>query len=144
MRHPEYRGKSPAVRGINLAFAHDIVAELEAKLAAAPKTRLHHKRPSHLRPHFFDLTAILCPAPLPPGTVPAPNEVYKSLLIHHDIVSKAGAKPSELNHILRVIVEQSVLSGMDLLGSDFTEGDPIRINSDIERPRVTFISRRDD
>jgi hypothetical protein len=78
VRDAYFAGAAPPVSGINLAFAQDIAAELEAKLAANPK-RLHHKRLSHLHTHFFDLATILC-APAEPGDdVPSPDAVSEAL-----------------------------------------------------------------
>jgi hypothetical protein len=78
-RDPFFRSAGPKVSGINLAFAQDIADELDAKLAARPN-RLHHKRLSHLRQHFFSLESIFCPPGGGPGIAPSPDDVSRSLV----------------------------------------------------------------
>lgn len=145
-RHSYFAGY-PAVRGINLAFADDVAEELERKLAAeleAEPKRLHHKRLSHLRPHFFDLATILCASGSGGDIVPSPEAVSIEIAAVWD--QARGAKPHRpvRDHIkasvdLRQALKKA-LGGARVL----SPGPSIRTSAELERPTITFISGRNE
>jgi hypothetical protein len=144
-RDPYFAGLFPAVRGINIAFADDVAKELETKLAAeleAEPKRLHHKRLTHLRPHFFDLATILC-APVKAGDdVPSPEAVAKELAAVCDRSTVTKAPRPIGDHIKRSadirVALKKAFGGTRVINA----GPSIRINSELERPTLTFVSGR--
>ncbi|ANK90549.1 MULTISPECIES: DUF6615 family protein [Rhizobium] len=137
-----FAGAIPRVCGINLAFAYDIAFELEAKLTAKPK-RLHHKRLSHLRTHFFDLATILCPPVAPGDDVPSPDAVANAL----QRVWLGGvdeAKRSDHDYLVRWLsARESLLPDRESYRR-IEDGPPIRFNPRLRRPTITFLSGRTD
>ncbi|MGX9142692.1 DUF6615 family protein [Mesorhizobium sp. 128a] len=139
-RDPYFSTPGPAVRGINLAFAKDIVSEMDVKLAAVPK-RLHHKRLSHLRPHLFGLEALLCPSGTLHGTVPTPDAVVGRLddVWRSGPFNKRGDDDDGVRRYLFSPVEKSV---GDHPYRRVPDGLAIRVNDALERPTITFMSGR--
>jgi len=143
VRDPYFAGVSPAVRGINLAFADDIAFELNRKLAAKPK-RLHHKRLSHLRPHFFDLAAIFCAPPAAGDDVPSPDSVYSSIREMWLKPARDSEQDAAVAQYLRRIFQHQTLSVVRDGQRRPAEGPAIRFNPEVERATITFISGRTD
>jgi len=141
VRDPYFAGAIPAVCGINLAFADDVAGELNAKLAAKPK-RLHHKRLSHLRPHFFDLTTIFCASVEPGDDVPSPDNVFTSLRKSWLQTVDDSKQDIASAQVLRSFFEPEAL----FVSRDATrrpaDGPAIRFNPEVKRPTITFISGR--
>ncbi|WP_348527779.1 DUF6615 family protein [Mesorhizobium sp.] len=143
---PSFRGLVPSVSGANLAFASDIAAELEAKLAGAsgtPKTGALNKRLSHLRPHFFGLEALLCPrSTVRSETVPTPDTV--SAFLREQYVRSRPARPRERygDEIFRRLSEPHELMTADGIGRTLQDGPAVRIDRQLDYPLVTFISGR--
>lgn len=143
---PNFRGLVPSVSGANLAFASDIAAELEAKLAGAsgtPKTGALNKRLSHLRPHFFCLEALLCPrSTVRSETVPTPDTV--SAFLREQYVRSAPARPRERygDETFRRLSEPHELMTADGIGRTLQDGPAVRIDRQLDYPLVTFISGR--
>jgi len=141
---PSYAGKSPTVSGINLAFAADVRAELDLKVAeaaATPRKILHHKRLGHLRPHFFGLETILCPGgDLGGAGVPTPDLVSETLQQRWN--AREGPRKGVEEQALRRLMEPYRLgAGRD--GRDRpADGPAVRITQAVEFPTVTFISGR--
>jgi hypothetical protein len=141
-----FAGKVPQVSGINLAFAQDIAVELEAKLAAGlavkPK-RLHHKRLSHLRPHFFDLATILCARVEPGDYVPSPNAVSEALSSRWLEGVNGTKRRSDEDIAMRYLFgyEPTQDDSRDYLR--LLDGPPVRFNPELQRPQITFLSGRD-
>lgn len=141
VQDPYFTGVSPAVRGINLAFADDIALELNLKLAAKPK-RLHHKRLSYLRPHFFDLTTIFCAPTAPGDDVPSPDGVHLSLREKWLKPTRESEQNAVVAQMLRHILQPEALSVFRDGQRRPVDGPAIRFNSEVERPTITFISGR--
>ncbi len=143
-RDPAFAGTTPAVRGINLAFAHDIADELEQKLAAAPKKRLDHKRLSHLQKHFFGIEAILCP----PGdwkgeAVPPPDFVQQSLREWYRREEASTEAKDRRDAVFRRLMEPRGLVVSSDVGRRLPDGPSIRVRQhDVDVPTITFISGR--
>jgi hypothetical protein len=136
-----FSGMTPAVCGINLAFAHDIANELSAKIKAQPK-RLHHKRLSHLRPHFFDLTAIFCSSVSPGDDVPSPDNICTSLQQRWKETADSRKQPVAAGQVLSPIFKPEGLVVSRGGRPRPADGPAIRINRGVERPTVIFISGR--
>lgn len=139
-----YAGKSPTVSGINLAFAADVRAELDLKVAAAaatPRKVLHHKRLDHLRPHFFGLEAILCPGgDLGGARVPTPDRVSETLRQRWN--DREGVRKEVDEEVLRRLMQPGRLhAGREGRGRP-ADGPAVRITQAVEFPTVTFISGR--
>ncbi|WP_028742830.1 DUF6615 family protein [Rhizobium leguminosarum] len=142
VRDTHFAGATPVVSGVNLAFADDIAVELEAKLAAKPK-RLHHKRLSHLRPHFFDLATILCPSVEPGDDVPSPDAVSNALM-RTWLEGADEAKRSDDEYVIRwLTAPRSVLPDWEGYRR-IQDGPAIRFNPELQRPTITFFSGRSD
>lgn len=142
---PYFKGGVPAVSGVNLAFAKDVADELENKLnSAKAKQRLHNKRLSHLRPHLFDLDAILCPSGNWGGAgVPPPSVVSAALLERWAAHGKGTARTKDEYIVMRKLMEPHVLNGTRL-GGRISDGPSIRIDQTLARPVINFISGRTD
>lgn len=143
-RDRAFAGTMPAVRGINLAFAHDIADELEQKLAAAPRKRLDYKRLSHLQKHFFGIEAILCPAGDWKGeAVPPPDLVAQSLKEWYRR-DAAGSEAKDLRDaIFRRFMEPGGLIRSPDVARLLPDGPSIRVRQhDVDVPTITFISGR--
>jgi len=144
VNHSHFRSGKPTVSGINLAFAADIAAELERKLAEAPTKRLHHLRLNHLRKHMFSLNAILCPLGDWEGEeVPPPRLVAESLrqqYARYDDRTKADA----VNSMIRILGTdgQFLLDRAEPVR--IPDGPAIRWDPQLDRPEVVFISGRTD
>jgi hypothetical protein len=116
---------------------------MNAKLAAKPK-RLHHKRLSHLRKHFFGLESILCPPGDWGGNVPSPDAVSASIrrAWNDARVDQAGRGDDE--RMIRWLSEPKMIEP----GYDFDrrppDGPAIRVNQTLDRSMITFISGRTD
>ncbi|WP_349508978.1 DUF6615 family protein (plasmid) [Agrobacterium vitis] len=127
-----------------MAFASDIAAELELKLASAPKKRLDHKRLSHLPKHFFGIEAILCP----PGSwkeegVPPPDFVQKSLRELYRGEEASAVGKDHRDAVIRRLVEPSSLVVSSDVGRRLPDGPSIRVRQhDVDVPTITFISGR--
>lgn len=145
---PYFSGKGRNVSGINLAFASDVAVELADKLSAAaakPKSIKHHKRLSHLRKHFFGLEAILCPAgDWKDEPVPPPDHVSTSLRERYRAQLGDTAQKRDSDEILRRLSEPRELVVDRGVEGRLRDGPSIRVNADLERPVVTFISGRTD
>ena len=139
-RDPYFMAGSPAVSGINLAFASDIAYEMDAKVKAKPK-RLHHKRLDHLRKYFFNLDAILCPTGDWKGNVPSPDVVAESLDWAWNNVRDAR---DDANRTLRSRDVQSTISTRPDFDRRLPDGPAIRVNQALERPMITLMSARTD
>ena len=141
---PAYAGTSPAVSGINLAFASDIRAELDLKVAAAaaaPRKILHHKRLSHLRRHFFGLETILCPGGEAGGAgVPTPDRV--SELLRQRWTSRRASPGKADDEIAGRLLEPTKASDSIKGRGRLEDGPAVRITQAVEFPTVTFISGR--
>ena len=142
-----FAGLSPAVNGVNLAFATDVAGELTSKLIAAkakPKSIKHHKRLSHLRKHIFDLDAILCPHGNWGGaSVPSPDTVAASLREQWNVHSKRSARTDGEDIVIRKLLEPDRLLSSSI-EQRVPDGPAIRIDQSLERPLVSFISGRTD
>ena len=137
-----FAGKVPQVSGINLAFAQDIAAELEAKLAAKPK-RLHHKRLSHLHPRFFDLATILC-APVDLGDdVPSPDAVFEALSGRWRERANGTKGWSDEDSARAFLFGHEPTMDPSRSYRRLLDGPPIRFNEELDRPQITFLSGRD-
>jgi hypothetical protein len=143
---PEFAGATPAVRGINLAFACDVAKELEEKLDSAgamPRRIKHHKRLSHLRKYFFGIEAILCPSGAWKGeAVPPPDCVQESLrnAYFRDEIGARGR--DDMDVITRRLMEPDslVVSNVD---RHLPDGPSVRVGQhDVRVPTITFISGR--
>lgn len=139
-----YAGTSPTVSGINLAFAADVKAELDLKVAAAaatPRKILHHKRLGHLRSHFFGLDTILCPdGDLEGSGVPTPDRVSKML---RERWNDRDRRRTDLeDQTLRWLFEPDQLDPRHSGRGRPADGPAIRITQAVEFPTVTFISGR--
>ncbi|HWJ69007.1 MAG TPA: DUF6615 family protein [Sphingobium sp.] len=150
---PTITGTLPEVRGINLAFASDIAAELEAKVFAAatlPRQVLHHKRAVRLQPHFFTLETILCPAsvsrPLEGGGVPSPTSVSDALIARWNELPQLAVIGEDGNKdgVLRRLYQPPSIRPSARTHSRLADGPPVRIDKSLTRPRLTFISGRTD
>ncbi|WP_447929956.1 DUF6615 family protein [Sphingopyxis fribergensis] len=150
---PAIAGTLPEVRGVNLAFAADIAAELEAKVQAAaalPRQVLHHKRAIHLQPHFFTLETILCPASgsgsLEGGGVPSPTSVSDALIARWN--ERLGHVPDggdeNTDGVLRHVYVPPRIRPSARTDGRLADGPPVRIDKSLDRPRLTFISGRTD
>lgn len=142
---PNFRRLVPAVSGANLAFACDVAAELEAKLAGAsatPKRGTFNKRVSHLRPHFFGLEALLCPGRIVSGeSVPTPGRVSAALreqYVRSGPGTPRGAKPDDMIRRLSEPLRLMPDRGIDRI----PDGPAVRVDRRLEYPLVTFISGR--
>jgi hypothetical protein len=146
VKDPHFARTSPTVRGINLAFASDIATELNDKLAAAkatPKQIKHHKRLSHLRKHFFGLDAILCPSGDWEGAlVPSPTLVAASLKDRYMAVRKVDGPRAESEEVFRYLSLSEQLSTTREAIVQISDGPAVRIDRQLERPMLTFISGR--
>jgi hypothetical protein len=142
VRNVHFAGATPAVSGINLAFADHIGTELEAKLAAKPR-RLHHKRLSHLRPHFFDIGTILCPPVASGDDVPSPDAVSNALE-RTWLEGSDGAEQSDRPRVFRWLSAPDSVRPTRESSRRIEDGPPIRFNPKLERPTVTFLSGRTD
>jgi len=145
VRHTHFASGSPTVSGINLAFAQDIAVELEAKLAAEkavkPK-RLHHKRLSHLRPHFFDLATILCARIEPGDNVPSPNAVSEALNSRWLEGATGTKRRSDEDSAMRYLFGSEPTQDDSRDYFRLLDGPPIRLNRELQRPQITFLSGR--
>lgn len=144
---PAFAGTTPAVRGINLAFACDVADELEVKLASAaavPKKIKHHKRLVHLRQHFFGIEAILCP----PGdwrgeAVPPPTSVQQSLRNRYRWDEKRHKGKGDTDVVIRRLLEPNGLDVDRDVERRLQDGPSIRLRQhDVDVPTITFISGR--
>ena len=139
-RDSYFTAGSPAVNGINLAFASDIADEMDAKIKAKPK-RLHHKRLVHLRKHFFGLDAILCPAGNWEGNVPSPDVVSASLdRAWRNVMDGRG----DVDRVARVLDVPWALKPHADPDRRLADGPAIRVNQTLERPMITLMSARTD
>lgn len=145
-RDPHFKGLVPTVCGANLAYASDVAADLEAKLAGAgakPRTGIFNGRLSLLRRHFFGLEALLCPGGgLPGSTVPTPERVSAAL---RDCYNRRDVSLSDQptgEEIMRRLSEPLTL--MPGQGSDarLEDGTAVRVDQRLKNPTVTFISGR--
>lgn len=145
-RDPSFRGLTPAVSGANLAFASNVAAELEAKLAGAsatPKTGAFNKRLSHLQPHFFGLGALFCPgASVPQETVPTPSRVSASLREQYIRSGPGTPRDTRADQILRRLSEPLELMPDRGIGRALPDGPAVRVDPQLDYPMVTFISGR--
>lgn len=145
-RDPSFRGRTPAVSGANLAFAADVAAELEAKLAGAsatPKTGAFNKRLSHLQPHFFGLEALFCPGVSIPGeTVPTPDRVSASLREQYSRSGPGTPRETQADEILRRLSEPLEFIPDRGIGRILPDGPAVRVDRQLDYPMVTFISGR--
>lgn len=143
---PCFTGAKPIVSGVNLAFADDVANELEDMLtqaASKPRKIKYHKRLSHLRKHFFELKAILCPAGDWNGEgVPPPDVVSASLRERYQAHGDGTARTELSDIILRRLSEPDRLSVDRYVGTRLPDGPSIRVGQTVERPTVTFISGR--
>jgi len=151
---PYFASVGPRVHGINLAFAHDIAHQLRRKVLAAkakPRSVLHHKRLSHLRPYLFGLEAILCPGRAQPGdggpadggpraSVPTPMEVSASLIRRWR--ARAGPEFEDDDRVLRILTQPGALDPARRPHRRVADGPAIRVDQSLERPVITFISGR--
>jgi hypothetical protein len=143
VRASNFGSPGPTVGGINLAFASDIADEMETKLAAWPK-RLHHKRLSHLRKHFFALEAILCPPGDWDGGVPSPDVVSESLERAWNKVGVDQAELSDVEVVTRKFKQPASIGTRHDPDRRLPDGPAIRLNRALKRPIVTFMSARTD
>lgn len=142
-----FKGTTPTVSGVNLAFAKDVAEQLELKVAgatAAAKKVIHNQRLSHLRKNFFELDAILCPAGDWNGEeVPPPSLVAASLSERYEEFIKINDLDAD-DALFRILTKpgrlQVALNAPRRLGN----GPAVRINQTLERPVVTLISGRTD
>lgn len=136
----------PVVSGINLAFAHDIASEMDAKISAAkgkPKSVLHHKRLSHLRKHLFGLNAILCPGGMAGEPVPSPNLVAASLeRCWNEAATRSGRDPGAGELVRRALEWPTDRVTGRSSGQLVSGGPAFRVSPNLERPTLTFISGR--
>jgi hypothetical protein len=140
-RDSEFLGKHPAVKGINLAFASDIARQMEDELSAKPKRR-NHKRLSHLRPYFFDLSEILCPPTSVGGSVPTPDAVFEALREAWDRVLADSGPDGDVERVIRLLLGDRWFSIVRSSRRRIADGAAIRINREIKLPVITFISGR--
>lgn len=145
-RDPSFRGLSPTVSGANLAFASDVAAKLEAKLAgasASPKTGAFNKRLSHLQPHFFALETLFCPGASGPGeTVPTPEGVSASLKEQYIRSGPGTPRKTQADEMLRRLSEPLELIPDRGIGRTLPDGPAVRVDQQLDYPIVTFISGR--
>jgi len=145
-RDPSFMGLSPAVSGANLAFASDVAAELESKLAGAsgtPKTGLFNMRLSHLRPHFFGLEALFCPGhAVPDEKVPTPHRVSASLREQYLRSGSSAPRSTQADEIFRRLSEPLQLIPDRGIGRTLPDGPAVRVDPQLDYPMVTFISGR--
>lgn len=144
--HPSHAGASPAVSGINLAFASDIARELQAKLDAAAlrkPRRLHHKRLDHLRQHFFGLDEILCPGGKMPGSVPTPEAVSGALQAQWRRPRPSRSERARDDDlVLRYLLEPPAVRPDRDPRRRLPDGPAIRTSREVERDTVTFVTGR--
>ncbi|NDV99639.1 hypothetical protein G0A00_10075 [Yangia sp. PrR002] len=142
-----FSGSGPTVSGVNLAFATDVAVELTSKLIAAkniPKSIKHHKRLSHLRKHFFGLEAILCPHGSWAGaSVPTPDLVATSLSEQWNKQGERSSRKDDEAIVMRKLSEPDQLLSSET-GERIPDGPAIRINQNLKRPLISFISGRTD
>ena len=139
-RDSYFTAGSPAVSGINLAFASDIAGEMNAKIAAKPK-RLHHKRLAHLRKYFFGLDTILCPTEDWDGNVPPPDVVSASL---DRTWNRIMAERDDVDRVPRMLNAPSTIKTRFDPDRRLQDGPAIRMNQTLERPMITLMSGRTD
>jgi hypothetical protein len=143
---PCFRALTPAVRGVNLAFAIDVADELEAKLLGAvkaPKTGVFNKRLAHLQPHFFGLDALLCPGGAVKGeAVPSPDRVSASLMEQYNRGGPGTVRSTETDRVVRRLIQPDRL--MPSYGTQLAlqDGPAVRVDRRLKYPMVTFISGR--
>lgn len=145
-RDASFTGLVPTVSGVNLAFASDISAEMEAKLSGAgatPKTGAFNKRLSHLRRHFFGLEALLCPGDAVLGeAVPTPERVSASLRKQFNRKGLGTPRETPADEILRRLSEPDQLMPEQRAVRNLPDGPAVRVDRQLDRPMVTFISGR--
>lgn len=141
-----FAGLVPTVTGANLAYASDVAADLEAKLAgsgAKPKTGMFNGRLSLLRRHFFGLEALLCPESALPGTtVPTPEQVSAALRDRYNRQGASVTGPPVGEEILRRLSEPLNLMPGPGSGARLQDGPAVRVDPRLDNPTVTFISGR--
>lgn len=142
-----FKGTTPTVSGVNLAFAQDIAKQLELKVAGATATEkkiLHHQRLSHLQKNFFSLDAILCPSGDWKGEqVPSPSLVAASLSERYGEFIKIN-ELDDSEAVLRILSRPGRLQVARNAPRRLGNGPAVRVNQALERTVVTLISGRTD
>jgi len=137
----QFAGCKPTVAGINLAFAQDVAAEMQLQINAKSRRR-KHQRLSHLQPYFFLLDTILCPTGCEAGGVPSPQDIYNSL--QEPLRSASDLWPHE--ELARRLAHRIFHGGSPRTtrskAGRIEDGPAIRVNPELETPRITFISGR--
>ena len=144
VRDPPFRGTKPTVCGINLAFADDIAKQMEAKVAKTAGSRFN-KRLSKLQPHFFELDVLFCPGgPSHGEDVPTPDMVSERLReVWLRGVGRGRTRASNERLIRRLTIPTELGSGTYFI-QRLSDGPSIRVNGELDCPRITLISGRTD